>query len=138
MLIASARPLSCASLADPEDCKSGNLIDTGSHMNSSRKYEKSNALMKTSQALAVSVLCFAAATPLAQVSTTRTSDGAMLSHTPPKVSTVLPKAQSKVEEPLPAGATVVYSTLGTGTSVYNSGTGWTEAGAEANDYPLAE
>jgi hypothetical protein len=107
-------------------------------MNSSGKHEKSNALMKTSQALAVSVLCFAAATALAQVSTTRTSDGAMLSHTQPKVSTVLPKAQSKVEEPLPPGATVVYSNLGTGTSVYNSGTGWTEAGAEANDYPLAE
>jgi hypothetical protein len=51
---------------------------------------------------------------------------------------VIPNANPAVEEALPAGISVIYTNLGTGSSVYNAGTGWTEAGAEANDYPLAE
>jgi hypothetical protein len=102
------------------------------------KYVKSNALWKTLGALAVGVLCFVSANAAAQVAATRTSEGAMISHTEPKASTVIPNSHVKVEEALPAGATVVYSNFGSGDSLYDAGTGWTEAGEEANDYPLAE
>jgi hypothetical protein len=57
----------------------------------------------------------------AQVSKTRMDDGAILTTTTPA-----------------AGTTLIYSNFGKAGSVYNPSTGWTEAGAEANDFPLAE
>jgi hypothetical protein len=101
-------------------------------------YIKSNRLCKTAGALAVSILCIASTNAIAQVSTTRTTEGAMISHTEPKASSVIPNSHPQVEEALPAGATVIYSNFGSGDSLYDAGTGWTEAGEEANDYPLAE
>ena len=82
---------------------------------------------RTAGALVMGLLCFASADARAQVSKVRTNDGA-----------VLTTAAPKVEESLPSGASLIYSNFGTGTSLYNAGSGWTEAGAEANDYPLAE
>jgi hypothetical protein len=92
----------------------------------------------TSAMIAIGLACFASIDASAQVSKVRTTGGAVLSTTAPKASTVIPNANPAVEEALPAGVSVIYTNLGTGTSVYNAGTGWTEAGAEANDYPLAE
>ncbi|HUE23205.1 MAG TPA: choice-of-anchor R domain-containing protein [Bryobacteraceae bacterium] len=94
---------------------------------------------KTASAVIVIGLgCFASVDAPAQVSKVRTTDGAVLSTTAPKASTAIPDANPAAEEALPDGVTLIYTNLGTGTSVYNAGTGWTEAGAEANDYPLAE
>jgi len=92
----------------------------------------------TSAMIAIGLACFACSDASAQVSKVSTTGGAVLSTTAPKASTVIPNANPAVEEALPAGISVIYTNLGTGTSVYNAGTGWTEAGAEANDYPLAE
>jgi hypothetical protein len=107
------------------------------------KYVKSNWLCKTGVALTFSILtfsllCMASSNAAAQVSKTVTREGAEISKTTPKATTVIPSAQPRVEDALPAGATVIYSNFGTGDSLYNGGSGWTEAGEEANDYPLAE
>jgi hypothetical protein len=95
-------------------------------------------ILKTAGVLAFAVACFTSASATAQVVKTKVSGGAILSTTEPKASIVTPDAQPKTEEALPAGATVIYSNFGTGSSVYDAATGWTEAGEEANDYPLAE
>ncbi len=88
-------------------------------------------------AIAFSVM-LCAANANAQISKTPMSNGSIVSNTQPNASVVVPDANPKTEDSLPAGATVIYSNFGTGASLYNSGTGWTEAGAVANDYPIAE
>ena len=98
----------------------------------------SNTFSKSAAAMAVALMCFASANAKAQVSTITTRDGAIVSTTAPKASTVIPDANPKVEEALPASVSVIYSNFGTGSNLYNGGTGWTEAGAEANDFPVAE
>jgi roadblock/LC7 domain-containing protein len=75
---------------------------------------------------------------MAQVSQTITREGAVISKTEPKASPLVPDAHPNAEEPLPTGATVIYSNFGTGKSLYNASEGWTEAGAEANGYPVVE
>lgn len=97
-----------------------------------------NRLCRTTAAVAIGLLWFVSINAGAQVSKIRTKDGAMISTTAPRASTSVPVAHAKVEESLPAGATVIYSNFGTGSSLYDAASGWTEAGAEANDYPLAE
>jgi hypothetical protein len=89
-------------------------------------------------ALAMGLMCFTLGNANAQISKTGRGEGAMASTTPPKASAVIPDANPAAEEPLPPAATLIYSNFGTGTNLYNAGTGWTEAGEEANDYPLAE
>ena len=95
-------------------------------------------LVSTAGAMALGVLWFASPNASAQVSKVRASDGAMVSTTQPRASVLVPDANRGTEEALPAGATVIYSSLGTGGTAYNENTGWTEAGAVANDFPLAE
>jgi hypothetical protein len=103
-----------------------------------RRCVRSSGISKKACAIAIGLMCLTSAIGRAQVSKTTTNDGAMISTTSPKASTVIPDAHPSAEEALPASASVIYSNFGTGTSLYNAGTGWTEAGAEANDYPLAE
>ncbi len=98
----------------------------------------SRRLLKVACAMATGLMCLTPVSASAQVSSTITDGGAMISTTAPRASTVIPDAHPSVEEALPASASVIYSNFGTGTSLYNPSTGWTEAGAEANDYPLAE
>lgn len=78
-------------------------------------------IVKTASAFMLLGLASLGPAATAQVSRTKTDDGAMLTTTTPA-----------------AGSTLIYSNLGPAGSVYNPGSGWTEAGAEANDYPLAE
>ena len=87
---------------------------------------------------AIALLCFTSTIASAQVARTPASNGALISTTQPRASMLIPDANPKTEGALPAGATVIYSNLGTGASAYNPGIGWTEAGAVANDYPIAE
>ncbi len=100
------------------------------------KFAQLNMPRQAIGSLVLALLCFPVAN--AQVSTSATRGGASVSNTVPKPSMVVPDAQVTPEAPLPAGAVVIYSNLGTGSTIYNAGTGWTEAGLEANDYPLAE
>jgi hypothetical protein len=102
------------------------------------KYFNANILGKVAGALSVALLSLASTNASAEVSKTVANNGAMVSKTAPAASTVIPDAQPKIEEALPAGATVIYSNFGSGSSTYNAGSGFTEAGQEANDYPLAE
>jgi hypothetical protein len=87
-------------------------------------------ILKTAGLFAFAVGCLTSVSVTAQVVKTKINGGANLSTTG--------TPQTKTEEALPAGATVIYSNFGTGSSVYDAATGWTEAGEEANDYPLAE
>jgi|GEM_PF-1520665 hypothetical protein len=96
-----------------------------------------NLFRKIAGALALGTLCFASLNALAQVSKTITDDGAVISTTQPKANTVVPSAHPKIEEALPAGSVVVFSNFGTGDNLYGP-SGWTEAGLEANDFPIAE
>ncbi len=93
---------------------------------------------KNASALAIGLMCFASLNANAQVTKTRMGNGAVASSTAPKASTEIPDAQPRAEEPLAAGTTLIYSNFGTGKSLYNAGTGWTEAGLEANDEAIAE
>ncbi len=102
------------------------------------KYNYVNLLWRATGTLAISLACISSVAANAQVSNTVRSDGAKVSSTAPKASTVVPDAHPAIEEPLAAGATVIYSNFGTKNSLYDASSGWTEAGLEANDYPLAE
>ncbi len=97
-----------------------------------------NRFWSLAAALTVSAVCFASANASAQVSKTRNNDGSIISQTSAKATTLLQDGEPPVQEALPAGATVIYSNFGPKRILYNGQTGWTEAGAEANDYPLAE
>jgi hypothetical protein len=97
-----------------------------------------HGLFRCACALAIGALCLASTSLTAQVAASTTAEGATISHIAPKASTVVPNANPKAEEALPAGAAVIFSNLGTGDCVYQAGSGWTEAGEKANDYPLAE
>jgi hypothetical protein len=99
---------------------------------------ESKGSWKIAAALSVSLMCFAAVNVSAQVSKSIGPEGAVSSRTAPKASIVIPEAHPVPEEPLAAGVSLIYSNLGTGTSVYNAGSGWTEAGVEANDEAIAE
>ncbi len=102
------------------------------------KMIKSNNLWNSPRALAIGLVCLTAINAGAQVSSAIRPDGAVVSTTTPKANTTIPDSHPSIEEALPSGVAVIYSNFGTGASLYDSGTGWTEAGEEANDYPIAQ
>jgi hypothetical protein len=107
------------------------MIERGKRVNGDKFWQMGSALI-------VTALLFISSNAVAQVTKITTKSGAMIGKTQPKASMVVPDARPKVEEALPAGATVIYSNFGTGNSLYDGGEGWTEAGAEANDFPITE
>jgi hypothetical protein len=111
-------------------------------MNDQREFAERNkfrqAFRKNKSVLPLVVALLISSNAIAQVSQTITTSGAMISNTEPKANAIVPDAHPQAEGPLPAGVTVIYSNLGTGNSLYNASEGWTEAGAEANGYPVVE
>jgi hypothetical protein len=90
---------------------------------------------KTIVAMAISLVCLAAINADAQVNTSKRSDGSSVSSTMPATGRFVPDARPATA---PAGVTLIYSSFGPKGAIYDASTGWTEAGAEANDFPIAE